>query len=62
MLIKLRGIYYFKEIKTKRATYLKRIAQVDIHVTILDYMFQVSSTLCINLFEIIIGDIALRGL
>ena len=50
MMTILRGVTYFKENKTKRATHLK--AQIENHVTILGYSFQVSSTLHFNIFEI----------
>ena len=45
MLTILRGVTYFKEIKTKRATYLKSIAQEENHNNSMIYSFQVSSTL-----------------
>ena len=57
----MRGVNYFKEIKTKRARYLKRIAQGGKHVTNLGYLFQVSSTLRFTIFEIIDTTFALRA-
>ena len=61
MLTILRGVNYFKEIKTKRARYLKGIDQKENHVNNLGYSFQVSSTLHFDIFEIIDTDFALRG-
>ena len=60
MLKILHGVNYFKEIKTKHATYLKLIAPLENHVTNLGYSFQVSSTLQYNIFEIIGTAFALR--
>ena len=62
MLSKLRVVNYFKEIKTNRAIYLKRIAQGENHVINLGYLFQISITLCFNIFEIIDATFALRAL
>ena len=62
MLKILRGVTYFKENKTKHATHLKRIARIENYVTNLGYSFQVSSTLCFNIFEISDAAFALRGL
>ena len=44
MLTILRSVKFFKEIITKRATYLRLTAPVENHVTNLGYSFQVSST------------------
>ena len=52
MMTILRGVTYFKEIKTKRATHLKWIGQRKNHVTNPGYSFQVSSMLRFNIFEI----------
>ena len=62
MLTKLCDITFFKEIKTKLATYLIQIAQVKTQVTDLAYLFKVSSTLCFDIFEISNTEFALRGL
>ena len=62
MLKILRGVTYFKENKTKRATHLTRIAHIENHVTNLGYSFQVSYTLCFNIFEISYAAFALRPL
>ena len=47
---------------TNCATYLKRIPQVENHVTNLRYSFQVSSMLRFNIFEIFDNAFALRAL
>ena len=62
MLTILCGVTYFKEIKTKRATYLKWIAQDENTVNNLAYSFQVSSKLRFNIFEICDEAFALRRL
>ena len=55
-------VNYFEGIKTKNATYLKRIVQEENHVNNLGYLFQDSSTLGFNVFEIIHATFAHRVL
>ena len=62
MLTILRGVTYFKEIKSKRVTHLKWIAQDENTASNLAYSFQVSSPLRFNIFEICDAAFALRGL
>ena len=62
MIILLSGVTYFNNIKTRRATHLKWIAQVQNNLTKLGYSFQVPSMLSFKIFEISYTAFALRNL